>query len=451
MGHRRSIASRLVHAAGILLGHAAVLVAGQAPTTPTPPRAEPEHVEVSETLLTPTTEGPSGTAWLPRATPMYGVHRSWHGWDLRLDGAAFVQEIYEPGDRHRTGGAATHQAASVNWGMVMARRRTGAWRIGLRAMVSAEPLTVPGCGALNLVATGEVCDGDTIHDREQPHDLVSELALDVDHPLRGAWRWAVYAGLAGDPAFGPPPHPHRLSAAFNPIAPVTHHWIEPSAAFGVVTAGIHDRRWKTELSAFNSRAPDERRGDLDLGGFDAISARISYLPTDRLALQASVAHLQDARGAFERPPDPAGTLVSVSATYHRPLAAGGLWASTLAGGLRRGRENIPGGIFDTANGGAAAETSVTLAGRHTIFGRAEIAAMPAHHLHAHEYAAAVLPIGKLQAGYVRLLAPHRGAVVGVGGTASVSVLPPELAPRYGGQAAPGFALFVAVRAAGHVM
>ena len=355
-----------VLAAGILLAHAAVVGAGQAPAPPAPARAGDEHVEVHETLLTPTTDDVSGTAWLPRATPMYGVHRSWHGWDLRLDGALFVEGIYEPGDRHRTGGAGTHQVASVNWGMVMARRRVGEGRVGLRAMVSAEPLTVPGCGALNLVATGEVCDGDTIHDCEQPHDLVSELAVDYEHPLRGSWRWDVYAGLAGDPAYGPPPHPHRLSAAFNPIAPVTHHWIEPSAAFGVVTAGIHNGRWKSELSAFNSRAPDERRTDLDLGSFDAVSARVSYLPTDRVALQASVAHLQDARGAFEQPPDPAGTLLNVSATYHRPLAAGGLWASTVAGGLRRGREGIPGGVFDAANGGVAAETSLTVAARDTI-------------------------------------------------------------------------------------
>ena len=49
-------------------------------------------------------------------------------------------------------------------------------------MFSAEPYTVPGCGSLNLLATGEVCEGDTIHDRQQPHDLFMELAVDYDRP-----------------------------------------------------------------------------------------------------------------------------------------------------------------------------------------------------------------------------------------------------------------------------
>lgn len=51
-------------------------------------------------------------------------------------------------------------------------------------MLSAEPWTVPGCGSLSFLATGEVCDGDTIHDRQQPHDLVMELAVNYERSLR---------------------------------------------------------------------------------------------------------------------------------------------------------------------------------------------------------------------------------------------------------------------------
>jgi hypothetical protein len=140
---------------------------------PPPPREADvhEHVEVAGTLLTPTTDV-SGTAWLPRATPMYGAHRPWRGWDLRLDGALAVQAVVEPGERHRTGGPGTRQIDSVNWTMAMARRAVGAARVGVRTMLSAEPWTVPGCGTLTFLATGEVCDGDTLHDRQPPHDLV---------------------------------------------------------------------------------------------------------------------------------------------------------------------------------------------------------------------------------------------------------------------------------------
>ena len=80
-----------------------------------------EHVAVTAPLLTPTREA-TGTAWLPSATPMYGVHRPWRGWDVRFDGVAFVQTVFEPGDRHRTGGASNSQVGSVNWAMFMARR-----------------------------------------------------------------------------------------------------------------------------------------------------------------------------------------------------------------------------------------------------------------------------------------------------------------------------------------
>lgn len=73
----------------------------------------------------------------------------------------FLQGVYEPGERHRTGGAGARQIDSVNWGMVMARRSVGAGRVGLRAMLSAEPWTVLGCGTLSYLANGEVCEATT--------------------------------------------------------------------------------------------------------------------------------------------------------------------------------------------------------------------------------------------------------------------------------------------------
>jgi hypothetical protein len=62
-----------------------------------------EHVEVAALLLTPAREA-TGTSWLPDAAPMYRIHRPWRGWDVRIDGAASVQALYEPNERHRTGG-----------------------------------------------------------------------------------------------------------------------------------------------------------------------------------------------------------------------------------------------------------------------------------------------------------------------------------------------------------
>ena len=418
---------------------------------PPPPADLHEHVAVSAPLLTPTQET-SGTAWLPAVTPMYGVHSPWRGWDIRLSGAAFVQTLYEPGDRHRTGGASTSQAAGANWIMLMARRSVGGGRFGVRTMFSAEPWTVPGCGSLNFLATGDTCDGDRIHDRQQPHDLFMELAVDYDRVIHGDWRWQIYAGLAGEPALGPPGYLHRASATANPIGPVTHHWLDSThATFGVITGGVHNQRWKAEASVFNGREPDESRVDLDLGAFDSFAARLSFLATERLALQASAGRLKEASTHFNFRSEQPVTRITASAAYHVPLGAEGIWATTLAFGSNHARDAVFGDTLDATTAAALLESSITLSNRHTVFGRGELAAMPAHHLHAFEYLTSVFAIGKVQLGYVRHLNATRGVVPGIGGSVGVSLLPPQLAPHYSGRVAPSFGVFFSLQAARHQM
>jgi hypothetical protein len=383
---------------------------------------------------------------------MYGVHRPWRGWDVRVDGAAFAAAVFEPGDRHRTGGDATRQAVGTNWGMITARRGIGAGRFGVRTMFSAEPVTVPGCGTLSFLATGEVCDGDTIHDREQPREMLMELAVDYERPIRGQWRWQVYAGLAGDPALGPPGYTHRPSAMGNPIGPITHHWLDSTHnTFGVVTAAVHNQRWKAEASMFNGREPDENRADIDLGAFDSFSARVSWLATERLALQVSAGRLREARAAFYGQPRSAVTKATASTTYVRPIGATGTWATTAAYAMNTGREVIVGGIYSIASRVALLESSATIAQRHTLFGRVEVVGMPAHHLHALQFLASVFATGKLQGGYVRHLRAWKGIVPGVGATAALSLLPSAYAPRYSGHVAPSFSVFFQARPARHTM
>ena len=436
-----------------LLGGVLAQPAGaRAEQTPTPPTSPPvhEHVTVAAPLLTPTRET-SGTAWLPAVTPMYGVHRPWRGWDVRLNGALFAQALFEPADRHRTGGRSTRQGGVINWGMFMARRSVAGGRFGVRTMFSAEPWTIPGCGALNLLATGEVCEGDTIHDRQQPHDFVMEFAVDYDRTLRGPWRWQIYAGLAGEPALGPPGYPHRASAMANPVRPMTHHWLDSThVTYGVLTVGVHNQYWKAEVSAFNGREPDEGRGDLDLGAFDSVAGRLSFLPTDRLVLQVSAAKLREARTDFPRPQD-AVIRFTGSAVYHVPLRDGGVWATTLAYGATHAHETVVRALLDATTGGVLLESSRTFSSRHTAFLRGEVGGMPAHHLHAIEYSTAIFDVGKVQVGYVRHLRAKKGLVPGVGGSVGLSFVSPELASRYSGRTAPSFAVFFNVQPAKHQM
>jgi hypothetical protein len=410
-----------------------------------------EHAQHASAQLFPAREA-SGTAWLPEATPTFGVMRSPGPWQVMFHGNAFAQWLYEPGDRHRTGGASEVQFSSVNWGMVMARRPIGAGRFGLRAMISVEPWTVADCGFLNYLATGEMCDGDTIHDRQHPHDLFMELAAEYDRPIAGAWRWQVYAGFSGEPALGPAAFPHRVSSLTNPVAPITHHWLDSShISFGLVTTGVYQRRWKAEVSIFNGREPDSDRGNLDLAALDSVSGRLSFLPSERWALQVSSGHLTEAEAEF--PPQPRSDLhrTTASATYHRPARGQALWATTLAWGVNAGQEIIATEPVDLVTHAALVESLVAIGDRHTWFGRMEVAGKPAHDLHADEYRSRVFTVGKLQAGYVRHFRPWHGLVPGVGATVSVSLLPSELAPRYSGRAAPGFGVFVVVRPPRHDM
>ena len=392
----------------------------------------------------------SGTAWLPDDTPMYGMHLTRRGWEVMLHGSAFAQFLYEPVDRHRTGGFSRRQVASVNWGMVIARRPLGAGRVGLRAMGSIEPWTVTHCGFLNLLATGEMCEGDTIHDRQHPHDLFIELAADYDRPLRKSLRWQIYAGLSGEPALGPAGFPHRVSAMPNPVAPISHHWLDSShITFGLITTGLYDRRWKVEMSLFNGREPDENRADFDLAALDSVSGRLSFMPTNRVALQVSAAHLHEAEAEFAPQPRSDVNRATASATYHRSLRNDGIWATTLAYGVNSGREVIPGGAFDAVTHAVLLESTLTLRERHTWFGRAEVVGKPAHDLHAHEFTTSVFTVGKLQVGYVRHVKPWKGLVPGIGGTVSASVVPTELAPRYDGRIAPGLGVFLTLRPSRH--
>ena len=50
----------------------------------------------------------SGTAWVPDATPMEGVHASAGAWRVMIHGTIFGQYIFEPGDVHRTGLSLIH-------------------------------------------------------------------------------------------------------------------------------------------------------------------------------------------------------------------------------------------------------------------------------------------------------------------------------------------------------
>ena len=95
----------------------------------------------------------------------------------------------------------------------------------------------------------------------------------------------VYAGLPGEPAFGPPSFMHRAAAMASPEAPITHHWLDSThITFGVLTAGLVRDSWKLEASRFTGREPDEDRYDIERPRMDSTAVRASWNPTEQLVV-----------------------------------------------------------------------------------------------------------------------------------------------------------------------
>ena len=397
---------------------------GNPPASPTPEHQHEKPADqhaghvMSGSLFSGRDNG--GTGWTPARTPMLGAHRQVGPWNVMIMGNAFVQYLDEFAPIHR----GARQFGSINWAMGMGRRSIGAGIVGVRAMLSAEPVTVGGCGYPNLLASGELCEGDGIHDKQHPHDLVMELAGEYAWPISPTLRWHVYGGPVGEPALGPVAFPHRASALPNPVAPISHHWLDAThITFGVVTTGLTAARWRLEGSVFNGREPDAVRHDFDFGAMDSFAARLQLTPTDGLALQVSGGRLEGAEAGEGSLPARNVARITASLLYQGAIA-GRTVATTIAWGANT--------EVGTRTHAALAEGTLTLTPQHTVFARAEVAGKQGHDLHIHENETAVYTVGKLQAGYVRFLTPRRGVQAGLGGSVSAAIVPPAIRPNYGG-------------------
>lgn len=387
----------------------------------------------------PRTREGSGTSWLPDATPMYALHRQSGPWELMLHGNVVLHYIDQGSDR------GDEQLGSTNWIMGMARRPVGGGALTARGMLSLDPLTVGECGYPDLLATGEFCDGEPLHDRQHPHDLFMELAAVYERAISDDLAIQLYGGPVGEPALGPVAFPHRISAMPNPLAPISHHWLDSThIAFGVATAGLYGRRWKAEGSLFNGREPDEERYDFDLDALTSYSGRLSFLPNERWALQVSAGQLDEAEVHEPGGPPIDVKRVTGSAVYHRPLASDGIWSTSLAWG--RNTEE------DESTNAFLVETNLNLAERNLFYGRAEVAEKSGGDLVLpEELEEETFTTSKLTLGFLRQFAPVAGLVPGVGVGFSVAFLPNDLETAYGTTTPAGFHVTFRLRPAAMTM
>ena len=66
-------------------------------------------------------------------------------------------------------------------------------------MVSLDPIIERGYGYPLLYQSGEQFGGQPIHDRQHPHDLVSELAVTYSYKFDDKKSFFLYAGYPGEP------------------------------------------------------------------------------------------------------------------------------------------------------------------------------------------------------------------------------------------------------------
>ena len=359
----------------------------------------------------------SGTAWAPDASSHGGAHGFAGDWSLMGHAAFNLVHSAQGGPR---GDDKTFLA-----GMIMGAARRdfgGGHTLNLRAMVSPDPL-MGRRGYPLLLAAGETADGVTpLVDRQHPHDLVMELSASYSHRLTARDSIFVYAGLPGEPAFGPPAFMHRQAAADSPEAPISHHWLDSThITFGVVTAGWVHGDWKLEASRFTGREPDERRYDIERPRLDSTAARLSWNPATHWSLQASWAELTSPE-ALE--PDLDERRWSASAIYTAPLGPDRWWSATAAWGRKVRSDGVE---SDALTLEAAWKPTRAL----TLFARAERVEtdeLDAHGGHAH---GTLEPVGKLSLGAVRdwRIAPN--LKFGAGGLYTFNRIPAALRHAYG--------------------
>jgi hypothetical protein len=320
-------------------------------------------------------------------------------------------------------------------GMLMgtARRPLGNGTLQFKMMVSPDPIMGPS-GYPLLLASGETANGrDRLVDRQHPHDFFMELSASVSQNIGRKSSVFLYAGLPGEPAFGPPAFMHREAIMDSPEAPITHHWLDSThITFGVVTAGVVLDRVKLEVSRFNGREPDQHRWNIETGPLDSTSIRVSWNPTRTLALQGSWGHFTDPE---QLEPGVDQKRWSASALWANEIAPG--WK--LAGTLAWGRKSSHGHSDD----GFAAEASVKHAAW-TVFGRGEIIENRELFEDPDEESPA-FRVGKVSLGVLRDFSVAEHLSFGIGGLFSVNFVPDALAPLYGGNSPTGAMGFVRLR------
>jgi hypothetical protein len=377
----------------------------------------------------------SGTSWLPDSSPMYGKMFMFEDDMLMLHGAIFPR--YTNVSTRR----GDDRIDAPNWIMGMYSHPLGqSAQIGARLMMSLDPLTEQGRGYPLLFQTGESWNGQPLHDRQHPHDLFDELSISYSQKFEDGLSAYLYFGYPGEPALGPPTFMHRPSAMDDPDAPLGHHWQDSThVTFGVATAGLVWRTIKIEGSIFTGREPNENRYNFDQAEFDSYSGRISWNPTQNLALQVSYGYIKNPE-ALE--PDLKRHRTTASAIYNQPLGPDRNWSNSFVWGQN-----------DATNEGKTQSFLIESnyqRGRDTVYLRWERVQKSGHELVLDPPdESRIFPVSAYTIGYVRDLSHGNGLDIGLGTQFTINRRPDTLDRYYGDDLGYAFEFFLRIRPSLH--
>jgi hypothetical protein len=347
----------------------------------------------------------SGTSMNPYSWQMPMIMTEAGNWSVMFMGQAFLVDTQQSGPR---GGDKFY---STNWFMTSAIHDVGQGSIMLTAMISLEPATITNRSYPLLFQTGETAYGRPLIDAQHPHDFLMELSVQYAHRWGRDTMIQLYYAPVGDPALGPVAYPHRASAAELPQAPLGHHWQDSThIADNVATVAMRHKWLRVEASGFYGTEPDENRWNVDWGGMNSYSGRVSVAPTQNWLAQVSAGHLT--RPERQEEGDVVRTTASVQYTR-------GGWSSSLIWG--RSHEELKQRDLDSY----LAETVLPVRKRNFLTGRIEV---------VQKDELSVPGIYRVQAytaGYTRDFDIFRDIETGIGANATAYVIPSGLQPAYG--------------------
>jgi len=344
-------------------------------------------------------------------------------------------------DSGGTGLRARHSLAGPNWIMADGGVDLAWWnRVEVDAMLTAELWTLPKRGYYEPLQIGEEhSDGTPFIDAQHPHSspAMGLMLVDVIQFSQVAPRvLRLWFAPRGEATEGPIAFMHRASAAFNPDAPLGHHIGQDVAhvTSTVIGASLHLGVVTIEASTFHGEEPHPTLIDLPVAAPDSFAARVIGQIGPHWTAAASFAYVDNPE---HEAIDTKVYRVSTSGYLHYDLQRS--WrvhASLVYGGIAN---------YDHVPWLSSLLAEATFSdGSNSPFIRVEVLQRTAAELAVSDSTAPQW-VGALTLGFARRIATLWGFDFNVGATGTLSMLPSDFQPAYGGAGVAVGRLFLEAR------